>query len=75
MEKLIYFSSDWKPIKYEEDTNLLYILKLADMMEADELSDLMPEYKDAAKQAVEQIKAVIDNCEIYWVPSFLQIYS
>jgi len=43
----------------------LYILKLADMMEADELSDLMPEYKDAAKQAVEQIKAVIDNCEIY----------
>jgi hypothetical protein len=25
----------------------------------------MPEYKDAAKQAVEQIKAVIDNCEIY----------
>jgi hypothetical protein len=48
-----------------EGQNLLYILKLADMMEADELNDLMPEYKDAAKQAVEQIKAIIDNCEIY----------
>lgn len=48
-----------------EGQNLLYILKLADMMEADELYDLMPEYKDAAKQAVEQIKAIIDNCDIY----------
>ena len=34
-------------------------------MEADELYDLMSEYKDFTKQAVEQIKDIIDNCDIY----------
>jgi hypothetical protein len=33
-------------------------------VEADELYDLMQEYKNAAKQAVEQIKAIIDICDI-----------
>ena len=39
-------------------------------MEADELYDLMPEYKNAAKQAVEQIKAIIDV-----VLGFIEAYS